>query len=158
MGTDAAFIMVPSECIPESMYSMFQVAVTLTFLAFIVFVVVSMCISRFLTLDNGISFYFQPNSRALTLFTLRSRQVNMTPQMAQPAHSAGQMLAQMSRQNGAPQSVTPSSTSSPLHGGPAGGWNGAAAGVRPQFNNQVNQRNRINSLIVLICPGVLSQC
>ncbi|XP_050932207.1 aryl hydrocarbon receptor nuclear translocator isoform X8 [Lates calcarifer] len=65
------------------------------------------------------------------------RQVNMTPQMAQPAHSAGQMLAQMSRQNGAPQSVTPSSTSSPLHGGPAGGWPGAAAGVRPQFNNQV---------------------
>ncbi|XP_018535941.1 aryl hydrocarbon receptor nuclear translocator isoform X7 [Lates calcarifer] len=64
------------------------------------------------------------------------RQVNMTPQMAQPAHSAGQMLAQMSRQNGAPQSVTPSSTSSPLHGGPAGGWPGAAAGVRPQFNNQ----------------------
>uniref|UniRef100_A0A8D3DHU3 Aryl hydrocarbon receptor nuclear translocator n=1 Tax=Scophthalmus maximus TaxID=52904 RepID=A0A8D3DHU3_SCOMX len=59
----------------------------------------------------------------------------MTPQMAQPAHSAGQMLAQMSRQNGAPQSVTPSSTGSPLHGGPAGGWPGA--GVRPQFNNQV---------------------
>lgn len=61
--------------------------------------------------------------------------VSMTPQMAQPAHSAGQMLAQMSRQNGAPQSVTPSSTGSPLHGGPAGGWPGA--GVRPQFNNQV---------------------
>lgn len=64
------------------------------------------------------------------------RPVNMTPQMAQPAHSAGQMLAQMSRQNGAPQSVAPSSTVSPLHGGPAGGWPGAAAGVRPQFNNQ----------------------
>ncbi|XP_072250280.1 aryl hydrocarbon receptor nuclear translocator isoform X5 [Leuresthes tenuis] len=63
------------------------------------------------------------------------RPVNMNPQMAQPAHSAGQMLAQMSRQNGAQQSVTPSSTSSPLHGGPAGGW--AGAGVRPQFNNQV---------------------
>ncbi|XP_072250279.1 aryl hydrocarbon receptor nuclear translocator isoform X4 [Leuresthes tenuis] len=62
------------------------------------------------------------------------RPVNMNPQMAQPAHSAGQMLAQMSRQNGAQQSVTPSSTSSPLHGGPAGGW--AGAGVRPQFNNQ----------------------
>ncbi|KAA8591659.1 hypothetical protein FQN60_017033 [Etheostoma spectabile] len=61
--------------------------------------------------------------------------VNMTAQMAQPAHSAGQMLAQMSRQNGAPQSVPPSSTGSPLHGGPAGGW--PAAGVRPQFNNQV---------------------
>ncbi|XP_023258155.1 aryl hydrocarbon receptor nuclear translocator-like isoform X5 [Seriola lalandi dorsalis] len=62
------------------------------------------------------------------------RPVNMTPQMAQPTHSAGQMLAQMSRQNGAPQSVTPSSTGSPLHGGPAGGWPGA--GARPQFNNQ----------------------
>ncbi|XP_049903612.1 aryl hydrocarbon receptor nuclear translocator isoform X6 [Epinephelus moara] len=65
------------------------------------------------------------------------RPVNMTPQMAQPAHSAGQMLAQMSRQNGAPQTVTPSSTGSPLHGGPAGGWPGVAAGARPQFNNQV---------------------
>ncbi|XP_042345458.1 aryl hydrocarbon receptor nuclear translocator isoform X8 [Plectropomus leopardus] len=65
------------------------------------------------------------------------RSVNMTPQMAQPAHSAGQMLAQMSRQNGAPQTVAPSSTGSPLHGGPAGGWPGAAAGARPQFNNQV---------------------
>ncbi|XP_029307087.1 aryl hydrocarbon receptor nuclear translocator isoform X3 [Cottoperca gobio] len=64
------------------------------------------------------------------------RQVNMTPQMVQPTHSAGQMLAQMSRQNGAPQSVTPSGTVSPLHGGPAGGWPGAAAGVRQQFNNQ----------------------
>ncbi|XP_034730921.1 aryl hydrocarbon receptor nuclear translocator isoform X7 [Etheostoma cragini] len=64
------------------------------------------------------------------------RPVNMTAQMAQPAHSAGQMLAQMSRQNGAPQSVPPSSTGTPLHGGPAGGWPGAAAGVRPQFNNQ----------------------
>ncbi|XP_054477011.1 aryl hydrocarbon receptor nuclear translocator isoform X2 [Anoplopoma fimbria] len=65
------------------------------------------------------------------------RPLNMTPQMAQPSHSAGQMLAQISRQNGAPQSVTPSSTGSPLHGGPAGGWPVAAAGVRPQFNNQV---------------------
>ncbi|KAM9851602.1 aryl hydrocarbon receptor nuclear translocator isoform 2-T2 [Aulostomus maculatus] len=66
------------------------------------------------------------------------RAVSMTPQMPQPAHSAGQMLAQMSRQNGAPQSVTPSTTGSPLHGGPAGGWPGAGtgAGVRPQFNNQ----------------------
>ncbi|KAF3839703.1 hypothetical protein F7725_018420 [Dissostichus mawsoni] len=67
------------------------------------------------------------------------RPAPMAPQMAQPAHSAGQMLAQMSRQNGVPQSVTPSSTNSPMHGGPAGGWPGAAAGVRPQaqFNNQV---------------------
>lgn len=66
------------------------------------------------------------------------RPVNMAPQMAQPTHSAGQMLAQMSRQNGAPQSVTPASTSSPLHGGPAGGWPGPGAvpGARPQFNNQ----------------------
>ncbi|XP_071325357.1 aryl hydrocarbon receptor nuclear translocator isoform X3 [Trachinotus anak] len=67
------------------------------------------------------------------------RPVNMTPQMAQPTHSAGQMLAQMSRQNGAPQSVTPSSTGSPLHG-PAGGWPAAGAaagaGARQQFNNQ----------------------
>uniref|UniRef100_A0A8C5GUZ6 Aryl hydrocarbon receptor nuclear translocator n=1 Tax=Gouania willdenowi TaxID=441366 RepID=A0A8C5GUZ6_GOUWI len=65
-----------------------------------------------------------------------SRPVSMTPQMAQPAHSAGQMLAQMSRQNGAPQSVAPSSTSTPLHGGPAGGWPVAGTRVRPQFNNQ----------------------
>ncbi|KAM7420897.1 hypothetical protein PAMA_015213 [Pampus argenteus] len=66
------------------------------------------------------------------------RPVSMAPQMAQPAHSAGQMLAQMSRQNGAPQTVTPASTGSPLHGGPAGGWpgSGAVAGARTQFNNQ----------------------
>lgn len=63
----------------------------------------------------------------------------MTPQMAQPAHSAGQMLAQMSRQNGAPQSVAPSGTGSPLHGGPAGGWPAAASGPRQQFNSQVSQ-------------------
>lgn len=61
----------------------------------------------------------------------------MTPQMAQPAQSAGQMLAPMSRQNGPPQPVTPSSTGGPLHGGPAGGWPGSAAGSRLQFNNQV---------------------
>ncbi|XP_040020533.2 aryl hydrocarbon receptor nuclear translocator isoform X2 [Gasterosteus aculeatus] len=65
------------------------------------------------------------------------RPVTMTPQMAQPAHSAGLMLAQMSRQNGAPQPLAPSSTGSPLHAGPAGGWPAAVAGVRPQFNNQV---------------------
>uniref|UniRef100_A0A8C2Z4Z3 Aryl hydrocarbon receptor nuclear translocator n=1 Tax=Cyclopterus lumpus TaxID=8103 RepID=A0A8C2Z4Z3_CYCLU len=57
-------------------------------------------------------------------YTFVCRPVSMTPQMAPPAHSAGQMLAQMSRQNGAPQSVTPSSTVSPLHGGPSGGWPG----------------------------------
>lgn len=63
----------------------------------------------------------------------------MTPHMAQPGHSAGQMLAQMSRQNGVTHSVTPSSTGAHLHGGPAaGGWPGA--GARPQFNNQVSQR------------------
>uniref|UniRef100_A0A3Q3NJ79 Aryl hydrocarbon receptor nuclear translocator n=1 Tax=Labrus bergylta TaxID=56723 RepID=A0A3Q3NJ79_9LABR len=72
----------------------------------------------------------------LTLVTFVCRQVNMTPQMAQPAPSAGQMLAQMSRQNGAPHSVTTSGTGSPLHAGPAGGWPGAAAGARQQFNNQ----------------------
>lgn len=76
----------------------------------------------------------------------------MAPQMAQPTHSAGQMLAQMSRQNGAPQSVTPASTSSPLHGGPAGGWSGAGAGARPQFNNQVSLHVRIHFLLfVFIC-------
>uniref|UniRef100_UPI0037E9B651 aryl hydrocarbon receptor nuclear translocator isoform X2 n=1 Tax=Semicossyphus pulcher TaxID=241346 RepID=UPI0037E9B651 len=64
------------------------------------------------------------------------RQVNMTPQMAQPAHPAGQMLPQMPRLNGAQHSVPPSSTGSPLHGGPAGGWPGAAGGARQQFNNQ----------------------
>ncbi|XP_037309852.2 aryl hydrocarbon receptor nuclear translocator isoform X2 [Pungitius pungitius] len=64
------------------------------------------------------------------------RPVGMTPQMAPPPHSAGLMLAQMSRQNGAPQSLAPPSTGSPLHGGPAGGWPTAVAGVRPQFNNQ----------------------
>ncbi|KAG7475116.1 aryl hydrocarbon receptor nuclear translocator-like isoform X6 [Solea senegalensis] len=64
------------------------------------------------------------------------RPVSMAPQMAQPAQSAGQMLAQMSRQNGAPQSVTPSNTVSPLHVGPTGAWPGTAVGVRPQFNNQ----------------------
>ncbi|XP_068610663.1 aryl hydrocarbon receptor nuclear translocator [Brachionichthys hirsutus] len=67
------------------------------------------------------------------------RQANMTaqltPHMAQPGPSAGQMLAQMSRQNGVPHSVTPSNTVAPLHGGPTGGvWPGA--GARPQFNNQ----------------------
>uniref|UniRef100_A0A667XG77 Aryl hydrocarbon receptor nuclear translocator n=1 Tax=Myripristis murdjan TaxID=586833 RepID=A0A667XG77_9TELE len=53
------------------------------------------------------------------------RPVNMNPQMVQQTHSAGQMLAQMSRQNGAPPSVPPSSTGSPLQVGPAGGWPGA---------------------------------
>lgn len=78
----------------------------------------------------------------LSPLTFVSRPVNMnsqiTPQMAQPGHSAGQMLAQMSRQNGVPHSVTPSSNGAPLHGGPTGGgWPGPAAGARPQFNNQV---------------------
>ena len=77
----------------------------------------------------------------------------MTPQMAQPAHSAGQMLAQMSRQNGVPQSVTPSSTGSPLHGGPAGGWPGAAAAVRPQFNNLNNQVQDLLSGFVFLGFG-----
>ncbi|XP_061632440.1 aryl hydrocarbon receptor nuclear translocator isoform X2 [Phyllopteryx taeniolatus] len=65
-----------------------------------------------------------------------NRPVSMAPQMAQPANSAGQMLAQMSRQNGAQQPVTPSNTSSPLHGGPAGGWPGPGAGAGTQFSNQ----------------------
>lgn len=66
-----------------------------------------------------------------------SRPVNMAPQMTQQSHSAGQMLAQISRQNGAPQSVTPSSTASSLHRGPTGGWPAPAVGARPQFSNQV---------------------
>uniref|UniRef100_A0A4W5MWU6 PAS domain-containing protein n=1 Tax=Hucho hucho TaxID=62062 RepID=A0A4W5MWU6_9TELE len=61
-----------------------------------------------------------------------SRSVGMAPQMVQPSHSAGQMLAQMSRQNGAPPS-----NSSPLQGGAAVGWPGSVAGSRPPFNNQV---------------------
>lgn len=68
----------------------------------------------------------------------------MTPHMAQAAPSAGQMLAQMSRQNGVTHSVTPShpaapaSTVAPLQGGPAGGgWPASGAAARPQFNNQV---------------------
>lgn len=64
------------------------------------------------------------------------RPVSMAPQMAPPAHTAGLMMTHMSRQNGAPQTVTPSSTNSSLHGGSGGGWTGA--GARPQFNNQVN--------------------
>ncbi|XP_037129101.1 aryl hydrocarbon receptor nuclear translocator isoform X2 [Syngnathus acus] len=65
------------------------------------------------------------------------RPVSMAPQMPQPAHSAGQMLAQLSRQNGAPQPVTPSNIASPLHRGPAGGWPGPGAGAGTQFTNQV---------------------
>lgn len=72
--------------------------------------------------------------------TFFHRSVNMNPQMPQPTHSAsaGQMLAQMTRQNGAPQTVTQPSTTSPLHGGPAGGWPGAGPASRQQFNNQVH--------------------
>ncbi|XP_027142772.1 aryl hydrocarbon receptor nuclear translocator isoform X3 [Larimichthys crocea] len=81
-----------------------------------------------------------PNFTAGRSNEVYSRPVNMTqqipPQMTQPGHSAGQMLAQMSsRQNGVPHSAAPSSTGTPIHGGPAGGgWPGA--GARPQFNNQ----------------------
>uniref|UniRef100_A0AAX7UQY2 Aryl hydrocarbon receptor nuclear translocator n=1 Tax=Astatotilapia calliptera TaxID=8154 RepID=A0AAX7UQY2_ASTCA len=62
--------------------------------------------------------------------------VNMNPQIPQPTHSAsaGQILAQISRQNVAPQQVNQSSTTSPLHGGPTGGWPGAGP-----------------SLVVLVC-------
>lgn len=89
---------------------------------------------------SGISFFLHTGDNwvtALLMFTPLHRPVSMAPQMAQPAHSAGQMLTQMSRQNGAPQSVAPSSTGSPLHGGPAGGWAASGTGPRPQFNNQV---------------------
>ncbi|XP_075897397.1 aryl hydrocarbon receptor nuclear translocator-like isoform X2 [Nelusetta ayraudi] len=86
-----------------------------------------------------------PASRANDVY---SRPVGMTsqmtPHMAQAGPSAGQMLAQMSRQNGVTHSVTPShpgppaSTVAPLQGGPAGGgWPAAGAAARPQFNNQV---------------------
>ncbi|KAF6739783.1 Aryl hydrocarbon receptor nuclear translocator [Oryzias melastigma] len=70
------------------------------------------------------------------------RPISMPQQMAQQtqsapsAHTAGQLLAQMSRQNGSSQSVNPSGTGNPLHGGPAAGWAGAGTNVRPQFNNQ----------------------
>lgn len=72
--------------------------------------------------------------------TFLHRPVNMNPQIPQPTHSAsaGQILAQISRQNVAPQQVNQSSTTSPLHGGPTGGWPGAGPAARPQFNNQVN--------------------
>ncbi|CAL8290531.1 unnamed protein product [Merluccius merluccius] len=66
------------------------------------------------------------------------RPVGLAPQMGQPTHSAGQMLAQMSRQNGAPPSATPAANIAPLQGGPSGGWPVAEQGAvpRPSFNNQ----------------------
>lgn len=80
----------------------------------------------------------------------------MTPHMAQAGPSAGQMLAQMSRQNGVTHSVTPShpgtpaSTVAPLQGGPAGGgWPAAGAAARPQFNNQVTLCHEINLLLLI---------
>lgn len=81
----------------------------------------------------------------------------MTAHMAQPG-TAGQMLAQMSRQNGVTHSVTPSSTGAPLHGGPTpGGWPGAAggAGARPQFNNQVSQYDQIGEAVFFPSVEVL---
>lgn len=80
----------------------------------------------------------------------------MTPHMAQPGPSAGQMLAQMSRQNGVTHSVTPSSTGTPIHAGPAaggGGWPAAGAGARPQFNNQVSQCNNFICMFLCDCDG-----
>uniref|UniRef100_A0A8C7Z3N1 Aryl hydrocarbon receptor nuclear translocator n=1 Tax=Oryzias sinensis TaxID=183150 RepID=A0A8C7Z3N1_9TELE len=68
------------------------------------------------------------------------RPISMPQQMAQQTqsapsgHTAGQLLAQMSRQNGS--SVNPSSACNPLHGSTTAGWAGAGASVRPQFNNQ----------------------
>ncbi|KAJ0066152.1 hypothetical protein NL108_001386, partial [Boleophthalmus pectinirostris] len=58
----------------------------------------------------------------------RPEAYNMPPQMAPQPHSAGQMLAQISRQNGPPQTVAPGNTT-------PGGWPAPAAGARPQFNN-----------------------
>ncbi|XP_056458294.1 aryl hydrocarbon receptor nuclear translocator-like isoform X2 [Gadus chalcogrammus] len=66
------------------------------------------------------------------------RPVGMVQQMGQQTHSAGQMLAQMSRQNGAPTATTPAAATNPLQGGPTGGWPVAEPGAvpRPSFNNQ----------------------
>uniref|UniRef100_H3CRK4 Aryl hydrocarbon receptor nuclear translocator n=1 Tax=Tetraodon nigroviridis TaxID=99883 RepID=H3CRK4_TETNG len=47
-----------------------------------------------------------------------SRPVSMPSQMMAQPGTAGQMLAQMSRQNSVAHSVTPSGTGAPLHGGP----------------------------------------
>uniref|UniRef100_A0A674D573 Aryl hydrocarbon receptor nuclear translocator n=1 Tax=Salmo trutta TaxID=8032 RepID=A0A674D573_SALTR len=83
----------------------------------------------------GVPIYPQDNNNYTTANRSNdtySRSVGMAPQMVQPSHSAGQMLAQMSRQNGAPPS-----NSSPLQGGAAVGWPGPAVGARPPFNNQV---------------------
>uniref|UniRef100_A0A674D439 Aryl hydrocarbon receptor nuclear translocator n=1 Tax=Salmo trutta TaxID=8032 RepID=A0A674D439_SALTR len=85
----------------------------------------------------GVPIYPQDNNNYTTANRSNdtySRSVGMAPQMVQPSHSAGQMLAQMSRQNGAPPS-----NSSPLQGGAAVGWPGPAVGARPPFNNQVRQ-------------------
>ncbi|XP_045574834.1 aryl hydrocarbon receptor nuclear translocator isoform X1 [Salmo salar] len=82
----------------------------------------------------GVPIYPQDNNNYTTANRSNdtySRSVGMAPQMVQPSHSAGQMLAQMSRQNGAPPS-----NSSPLQGGAAVGWPGPVAGARPPFNNQ----------------------
>lgn len=83
----------------------------------------------------GVPIYPQDNNNYTTANRSNdtySRSVGMAPQMVQPSHSAGQMLAQMSRQNGAPPS-----NSSPLQGGAEVGWPGPVAGARPPFNNQV---------------------
>lgn len=87
----------------------------------------------------------KPGTRVLNPAYCLCRPVAMPPQMTQPAHSAPQMLPHMSRQNGAPQSVTPSSTNSPLHG-PSGGWPGPGPAARPQFSNQVTQVTLCSSL------------
>uniref|UniRef100_A0AAZ3P969 Aryl hydrocarbon receptor nuclear translocator n=1 Tax=Oncorhynchus tshawytscha TaxID=74940 RepID=A0AAZ3P969_ONCTS len=82
----------------------------------------------------GVPIYPQDNNNYTTANRSNdtySRSVGMAPQMVQPSHSAGQVLAQMSRQNGAPPS-----NSSPLQGGAAVSWPGPAAGARPPFNNQ----------------------
>lgn len=90
--------------------------------------------------------YWMMSETERSAFSSRPVSMNsqMTPHMAQAAPSAGQMLAQMSRQNGVTHSVTPphtvppASTVAPLQGGPsAGGWPASGAAARPQFNNQV---------------------
>ncbi|CAL9705679.1 unnamed protein product [Knipowitschia caucasica] len=76
---------------------------------------------------------YPPNHYPAVCPEAYSSPVSMAPPMPQQPHSAGQMLAHISRQNGAPQNVAPIS---PLHAGLNGGWPAPSTGTRPQFNNQ----------------------
>ena len=89
---------------------------------------------------------------------LLGRPVGLAPQMGQPTHSAGQMLAQMSRQNGAPASATPAANIAPLQGGPSGGWPVAEQGAvpRPSFNNQVSSNSHTLTFAAIHTRPVLT--